>query len=1046
MIKQRSQLVLNAVRKYVNMLFTTRAAGLYMLIFAVSIGAGTFIENDFGTSAAQRVVYRSGWFALLLALFSITIAVNMVRFKMVRQKKWSLLTFHLAMIVILIGSAVTRYTGFEGIMHIREGDRSNRFLSAETYLQYEAQRGEQRYRFDEPVLFASLGSNAWESSYLIGKDLVEVAVKEFIPNPIQSLEEAVDGRPTIKIVFGGMAGREEYFLSAGDATRYRNVLFNFRDEPVAGAVNIAIRNDSLFIRYDRPLVQRVMATQAVDTLMPRQAYHPLKLRALYTDGTNSFVFGDFNRSAIVRLGSSGIKVSNESMTALRMEVKINGRPQEVMVYGQKGVAGRPAIAHSDDLHLAVSYGSVEKTLPFSLKLYDFIMERYPGTNSPTSFASEVQLIDDRTSLKADHRIFMNNVLDHDGYRFFQSSYDQDELGTYLSVNHDFWGTWVSYTGYALLTIGMVLTLFSGKSRFRNLSQSISRMRGSTAAAVLTIVLCGTPGASSGQKVIDQSNSAHVVSADHAARFSRVVVQDHAGRMKPMHTLSREVMRKVYRRESINGLSADQALLAMFVNTREWTDVPLIKLGEHERIHQLVGEPGPKASYRALFDENGDYKLAGEMRAVSSMPAADRGVYEKELIKLDERVNIMNMVFSGMVLRIIPVPGDPNNAWASRHVSGHDPHEVSSPVAERFFAAYVPALQEAMMRGDYALPDKLVNELVDYQNSRGGDLVPSPERISAEIFLNDLDVFDRLAVFYALMGVAFLFFLFYSVFKPAADLTQVRKVMLVLLLIGFAAHTLGLGLRWYVSGRAPWSNGYESMIYIAWTTVLAGLLFSRRSLGGSAATMVLSATVLMVAMLSYLDPEITPLVPVLRSYWLTIHVSMEAGSYGFLALGAVIGLINLILMILLTPKNEKRVHRLVKEMSNLSEMTLIGGLFMISIGTYLGGVWANESWGRYWGWDAKETWALVTILVYAFILHMRLIPKMQGLYAYNFASLFGLASVIMTYYGVNYYLSGLHSYAAGDPVPVPDWVYIGVALLVVISALAYVRKRRFKAFG
>ncbi len=211
-------------------------------------------------------------------------------------------------------------------------------------------------------------------------------------------------------------------------------------------------------------------------------------------------------------------------------------------------------------------------------------------------------------------------------------------------------------------------------------------------------------------------------------------------------------------------------------------------------------------------------------------------------------------------------------------------------------------------------------------------------------------------------------------------------------------------------------------------------------------MVLSATVLMVAMLSYLDPEITPLVPVLRSYWLTIHVSMEAGSYGFLALGAVIGLINLVLMILVTHRNEKRVHRLVKEMSNLSEMTLIGGLFMISIGTYLGGVWANESWGRYWGWDAKETWALVTILVYAFILHMRMIPKMQGLYAYNFASLFGLASVIMTYYGVNYYLSGLHSYAAGDPVPVPDWVYIGVTVLIVISALAYVRKRRFKSFG
>jgi ABC-type transport system involved in cytochrome c biogenesis permease subunit len=205
-------------------------------------------------------------------------------------------------------------------------------------------------------------------------------------------------------------------------------------------------------------------------------------------------------------------------------------------------------------------------------------------------------------------------------------------------------------------------------------------------------------------------------------------------------------------------------------------------------------------------------------------------------------------------------------------------------------------------------------------------------------------------------------------------------------------------------------------------------------------MTLSATVLLVASLSYLDPEITPLVPVLRSYWLTIHVSMEAGSYGFLMLGAIIGLINLILMVFLTARNKDKINHQIREMSYLSEMTLIGGLFMISIGTYLGGVWANESWGRYWGWDAKETWALVTILVYAFILHMRIIPKMQGLFAYNFATIFGLGSVIMTYYGVNYYLSGLHSYAAGDPVPVPQWVYIVITSILIISILAFWKKR------
>jgi len=205
---------------------------------------------------------------------------------------------------------------------------------------------------------------------------------------------------------------------------------------------------------------------------------------------------------------------------------------------------------------------------------------------------------------------------------------------------------------------------------------------------------------------------------------------------------------------------------------------------------------------------------------------------------------------------------------------------------------------------------------------------------------------------------------------------------------------------------------------------------------------LAGTILLVAMLSYLDPEITPLVPVLRSYWLTIHVSLIAGSYGFLMLGAIIGLINLILMIFFTDQNKDRILRIIKEMTQISELTLMGGLIMISIGTYLGGVWANESWGRYWGWDAKETWALVTILIYAFILHMRIIPKIYTLYSYNLATLFGWASVIMTYFGVNYYLSGLHSYAAGDPIPIPTWVYISVVTVAIISVLAWWRKRPY----
>ena len=354
-----------------------------------------------------------------------------------------------------------------------------------------------------------------------------------------------------------------------------------------------------------------------------------------------------------------------------------------------------------------------------------------------------------------------------------------------------------------------------------------------------------------------------------------------------------------------------------------------------------------------------------------------------------------------------------------------------------------AVQDAVSSQAWGPADQQIEALHNYQQQKGGELLLSQSKVDMEILLNKMNVFSRLTKAYGLLGLLFLIMFFTKVFKPDLNMRRPTQFASILLAVFFLAHTIGLGIRWYVSGRAPWSNGYESMIYIGFTTVLAGLIFTRKSLGGLTATCILASTILMVAGLSWLDPEITPLVPVLKSYWLTIHVSLEAGSYGFLMLGAIIGLLNLMLMIFLTPSNEARIGRTIREMTYISEMTLIGGLIMISTGTYLGGIWANESWGRYWGWDAKETWALVTTLVYAFILHMRFIPGLRGPYAFSVASLFGFASVMMTYFGVNYYLSGLHSYAAGDPVPIPSFVYYTAAAFTGISLLGYWKQRQYK---
>jgi len=1029
------------LKKVSNILFSTRAAGLYMLLFATAIGVATFIENDYGTSSAQKIVFRAWWFELLLVLFGVTIIFNIFRFRMIQSKKWTVLTFHSAIIVILIGSGITRYTGYEGIMHIREGASTDYIYSSETYLQFEAEYNGGIYRFDEQVHFASLGRNHFRKAYQIEDKVVEVKVLHFLPNPVREIETTEDGVPLIKLVVAGASGREEYFLRQGDFVQLNGTWFNFGNPDQAMAVNIHYRNDSLLFSSPKTLAQMVMATQEQTVIEPG-LIHMLRPRALYSHDSLNFVLADFRQSGRVVWKSEDRKMRNESIAGLLVGITVAGEKTSRYVFGNKGMEGRPVSVRAGGLNMQVSYGAKQISLPFSIRLNDFILEKYPGTNSASSYASEVTLEDPRSGIEFDQRIYMNHILDHKGFRFFQSSYDQDELGTVLSVNHDFWGTWVSYFGYALLTIGMLLTLMSKRTRFQDLARRLKKIRQPKVAvqsisvllllAIFTSALASSP---------DPTDLPKAIPLHHASHFSKLLVQDHKGRLKPMNTMSSEVLRKISRKSELHGRTADQVFLGMMLNSEDWIDVPLIKIGRHEQIHSIIGVQGPRAAFSDFFDVSGHYKLHEHVREAYGLDPIDRTAFHKELMKLDERVNICNLVFGARLMRLYPVPGDPDNRWLAPGEVTHQSTGVdANEFIRKWYLAYVQTVNDAAESGDWAVPEELVSELHRYQQQFGGDIVISDRRVDLEIALNKMNIFSRLGKWYGLLGLAFLVVYFTSVFNHKFNMLWPRRIGYALLALCFLAHTTGLGMRWYVSGHAPWSNGYESMIYIAWTTILSGLIFARKSLGGMAATTVLGSTILMVAGLSWLDPEITPLVPVLKSYWLTIHVSLEAGSYGFLVLGAIIGVLNLVAMIFGTQDNKQRILAKIKEMSYISEMTLIGGLFMISIGTYLGGVWANESWGRYWGWDAKETWALVTILVYAFILHMRLIPGLRGFFAFNVASLFGFASVMMTYYGVNYYLSGLHSYAAGDPVPIPSFVYYTVASLVAISLLAYWKHR------
>jgi len=259
---------------------------------------------------------------------------------------------------------------------------------------------------------------------------------------------------------------------------------------------------------------------------------------------------------------------------------------------------------------------------------------------------------------------------------------------------------------------------------------------------------------------------------------------------------------------------------------------------------------------------------------------------------------------------------------------------------------------------------------------------------------------------------------------------------------FVLHTMGLIARWYISGHAPWSDAYESMIYVAWATMLFGIVFGRKSDITFASTAFVTSMILMIAHWNWMDPAIANLQPVLNSYWLMIHVAIIVGSYGPFTLGMILGVVSLLLMILTNDKNEKKMKLNIKELTIVNEMALTVGLVMLTIGNFLGGMWANESWGRYWGWDPKETWALISIMVYAFVIHMRLVPGLRGRFVFNLGSIIAFASILMTYFGVNFYLAGLHSYAKDDQEI--SQVYI-IAAIVIVSVLGYFAQRKYQKY-
>jgi cytochrome c-type biogenesis protein CcsB len=1077
------------MEKFLNALFSMRAMAIAMIVFFVAIARATFIESEHGIQAAKFWIYNATWFEILLGFLCLNLIANIVRYKMWMREKVATLAFHLSFIVIIIGAGITRHFGFEGLMPIREGASSNFIYSADPYLWMKINDGKLQLTYDEKLFLSEINWNDFsiDLEFPNHKTPIEVEYVDFLPKHIDSLviNDSISGE-ALEIVTTGAEGRKSNFLPEDDVLILSATQIAYGDEKVNG-INVYKKNGQLMMRPTVPVqflpMEQMRAFRESGADVPDSLYKivkvgeeaPFAMRTLYLMGGEQFVLNNVLQHAKKYKLPSGRKDVGSDYLIVR--VSDGKESKTVMLEGGMGMIPTPEFFMLGGLTYQMEYGSKRIPVPFYVKCEDFMIERYPGSNVASSYASDLQILDTANNNFDKKRIYMNHVLDYEGYRFFQSGFDEDELGTRLSVNYDYWGTNITYIGYLLMGIGMVLSLFAPAGRFRYLIGRLkqSREKGSKLMSAMLILFSLSFTTTFAQDVQQQpvdehaghdhaqhdhdhdhehqqmappEHKAHKVphaymSEEHSDELAKLLVQDFDGRIVPMHTVCDQLLRKLYRSNKYEGHNAVQTIISMHMYPDYWIDQKIIQVPA--AVREKYGLDA-YASFRELSDENYQFKWIGDYNFTMSKLEKDRGETEKKLIKLVEKHQVFLGLSQWGYMKLLPVKNDPGNMW---YVPLSQELMVKDSTSSALVLQYLSAVHKASGDNNYRQAVMLLGDLMEFQREVApASILPSESDVRIEISYNKMGIFKNAQYSYLLLGFALLVLFIVGIFtespKKVKRQNLIRKIFVALLMVIFLYHGAGMGMRWYISGHVPWSNGYEAVIFIAWITMIAGLVFARFSPVILAAAALLAFFMLFVTEMNLLDPEITPLQPVLKSYWLMIHVAVITGSYGFLGLSFMLGIINLFLYIVRGKSTGEMLTQKMNQITHVSEMTMMIGLFMLTIGTFLGGVWANESWGRYWGWDPKETWALVSVLVYAIILHLRFIPGLKGKFLFNVVSVWGYSAILFTFFGVNFILVGLHSYAQGEgSVGLPPSVIITISCFIVFTGIAIFRNAQYK---
>jgi cytochrome c-type biogenesis protein CcsB len=1049
--------------KLTNILFSTRLTAVLFLVFAAAMVTGTFLDAGQDTSPTaltRNLIYNVWWFEAIMVFFVINFTGNIFRYQLYKKAKWATLTLHLAFILILLGAFITRYISFEGMMAIREGATENVFLSQKTYVtayidgDYEIDGVPQRLPLEKEVDFSGRMDNDFEIETKYNKQPVSIALEKFIVGAEEDIIPNENGESYLKIVEAGTNGPHNHFLKVGEVQSIHNILFAL-NKPTPGAINITHSDDEFTINSPFEGEYMTMATMAQGKLV-KDSLQPLILRSRYVIGNMQMVFP----KPVVKGNFDIVKkpeVLKSDEDGLVFKITANGETKNIGILGGKGSNSNFKYIKVGGLDIGIRYGSKVMELPFSIKLNDFEAERYPGTERGySSYSSEVTVIDEKEG-SYDYKIFMNNILDHGGYRFFQSGFDPDEKGTILSVNHDYWGSFITYCGYFMLYFGMMAILFVKGSRFKNLEKQLAKMKANKSKMITVLFLCfglstfaqehsendGHDHSKPTKTQIDSVLKANITPKEHAGLFGNMVIQDIGGRMMPVNTYASEMLRKLSKSDTYEGFDANQVFLSIQESPMLWYNVPVIYLAKKkaDTIRHLIGvdESEKYVSLADFFDEKGGYKLAPYLD--DAYKALAPNGYQKEFKEADQRVNLLYNTVEGRSLKIFPIPNDENNKWITTSELPEFQDNIQDSLYANFvkngLRAYLYTLNNAKQSGDFSEANKILEAFKKTQHKYGGSVMLSEDKIKTEVLYNKYDIFKKLFSWYLYAGSLLFVLLIVQIFKETSKSLNVAVTVFKFIILGlFIIHTAGLITRWYISGHAPWSDAYESMLYVAWSTMFFGLAFGRKSDLTIASTAFVTAMLLMIAHWNWMDPAIANLQPVLNSYWLMIHVAVIVASYGPFALGMILGITSLLLMIFTNNKNKEKMQLNINELTIINEMALTVGLVMLTIGNFLGGMWANESWGRYWGWDPKETWALISIMIYAFVIHMRLIPGLRGRWFFNLMSIVAFSFIIFTYFGVNFYLSGLHSYQSGQQIASFNIIIIAVGLVALLGFFAY----------